>query len=229
MYEEEEWPRWAASYDVSSCTYRSSLIALKPPGYKMNNRTDRSSSDAVIVRLYRPLGVGCCLPFLLAASNTHKKRKKLQTTRDTMTFQNVLCRGAVGPPPPPPPLAGPRELFIVYITRGQERDEREVKKKMGDRERWVKYGHQIRPLGCGLSAHSSHSSRRGGLANSSSSSFSVFTSITFFLLFFLYFFSLNNVCCARPQTGPYVQSTVHTYAQSTYYTNSALAWPSATR
>lgn len=42
-----------------------------------------------------------------------------------MTFQNVLCRGAVGPPPPPPPLAGPRELFIVYITRGQERDERE--------------------------------------------------------------------------------------------------------
>jgi hypothetical protein len=131
MYEEEEWPRWAASYDVSSSTYRSSLIALKPPGYKMNNRTDRSSSDAVIVRLYRPLGVGCCLPFLLAASNTQKKRKKLQTTRDTMTFQNVLCRGAVGPPPPPPPLAGPRELFIVYITRGQERDEREVKKKNG--------------------------------------------------------------------------------------------------
>lgn len=132
MYEEEEeeWPRWAASYDVSSSfssyTYRSSLIALKPPGYKMNNRTDRSSSDAVIVRLYRPLGVGCCFALCwMRQTQTKKREKKLQTTRDTMTFQNVLCRGAVGPSPPPPPLAGPRELFIVYITRGQERDERE--------------------------------------------------------------------------------------------------------
>jgi hypothetical protein len=32
-----------------------------------------------------------------------------------------------------------------------------------------------------------------------------------------------------PKTGPYVQSTVHTYVQSTYYTNSALVWPGATR
>jgi hypothetical protein len=125
MYEEEEWPRWAASYDVSSCTYRSSLIALKPPGYKMNNRTDRSSSDAVIVRLYRPLGVGCCLPFLLAASNTQKKRKKLQTTRDTMTFQNCCVVVRLGRRRRRRHLLGPRVVYSLYNKGSGERRERE--------------------------------------------------------------------------------------------------------
>lgn len=52
-----------------------------------------------------------------------------------------------------PAATAGRELFIVY-NKGSR-----------DRERWVKYGHQIRPGP--LSVHSSHSSRRGGLADSS--------------------------------------------------------------
>jgi hypothetical protein len=74
----------------------------------------------------------------------------------------------------------------------------------------VKYGHQIRPRVCWLSAHSSHSSRRGGLADSSSSSSFSFLLSRFFL---------NNVCYARLQTAP-MYCTVYCA-----YMYSALIWP----
>ena len=79
-----------------------------------------------------------------------------------------------------------RVVYSLY-NKGSEEDPRVSREKerwgKGDRERWVKYGHQIRPRVCWLSAHSSHSSRRGGLADSSSSSFSFLLSRFFLTMF----------------------------------------------